>query len=413
VRARIATAHAVVRRGAVLAWDLMVGASGEYFRPLGGEAGTWDAGRLERWWPCVIAWLTQEWGDANVVGAYLHLDETTPHIHALAVPIDPRHGRLSSTFWFGQRDAFSAMQDRHAAAVASLGLERGIKGSRATHTDLARWYAQMHSPMPEPPPAQVATPGLLFSARARQKWAERESARIHALQQAPLAALQTRARAEVEAQKRRREMEATARHLARQLEQARQQLAMQRPLAELATPPALRTVAALFELRELADRGIVLRRSEGGADQALDASGTVIAHSGIELVMHVLCSDRQGALTWLAGRAHGQLVRTIAVSSAIALAEQEAAQARVQALELPVLHRRIARALDGVEVGALSRRSCAQRLARHGFALVRDAAGGARVCEVHSGVLIDAPEPLRRPASELLLPPRRASCRER
>lgn len=44
-------------------------------------------GKLEEWCNDNLNWLKQTYGDENIVSAVLHLDETTPHIHATLVPI--------------------------------------------------------------------------------------------------------------------------------------------------------------------------------------------------------------------------------------------------------------------------------------------------------------------------------------
>jgi len=46
-----------------------------------------DEGRLDEWCRDNIDWLKKTYGVENVVAATLHMDETTPHIHASVVPI--------------------------------------------------------------------------------------------------------------------------------------------------------------------------------------------------------------------------------------------------------------------------------------------------------------------------------------
>ncbi len=79
-----------------------------------------------------MAWLHETYGEKNVVAAILHRDEITPHIQALVVPIDER-GCLSATRYVDGAEKLHAQQTSYARAVASLGLQRGIKGSVADH----------------------------------------------------------------------------------------------------------------------------------------------------------------------------------------------------------------------------------------------------------------------------------------
>ena len=72
------------------------------------------------------------------------LVEATPHIHAYLVPLDER-GKLNCRALFGgTRKRLSELQDSFAAAVAPLGIERGIKGSTAKHTEVKEYYARVN-----------------------------------------------------------------------------------------------------------------------------------------------------------------------------------------------------------------------------------------------------------------------------
>ena len=97
----------------------------------------------------------------------LHLDEATPHIHCLWVPIN-NEGKLSyrSTEFGGTRSSLSKLQDSYAAAVADLGIERGIKFSPARHQKIRQYYTAVNSQetvldlnlwLPSPEPFETAT----------------------------------------------------------------------------------------------------------------------------------------------------------------------------------------------------------------------------------------------------------------
>jgi hypothetical protein len=133
-----------IRDNAVLAVELLLSASPEYFRPDDPDkAGYYLPQRLEDFQQATCFWLNQTFGD-RVVRAELHLDEITPHIHAYVVPLDER-GKLNCRSLFGgPRQKLSELQDSYAAAMASIGLERGIKGSRAKHTKINKYYAAVN-----------------------------------------------------------------------------------------------------------------------------------------------------------------------------------------------------------------------------------------------------------------------------
>ncbi|KAA6325786.1 hypothetical protein EZS27_025042 [termite gut metagenome] len=46
-----------------------------------------DEGRLDEWCQDNVDWLKKTYGVKNVVTTTLHMDGTTPHIHASVVPI--------------------------------------------------------------------------------------------------------------------------------------------------------------------------------------------------------------------------------------------------------------------------------------------------------------------------------------
>ena len=141
VRERIG--EQTIRKNAVLCVEMLLTASPEYFRPDDpGKAGSYQPQRLEDFQKSVHQWLDKQYGD-RIVRAELHLDEATPHIHAYLVPLDER-GKLNCRGLFGGREKLSKFQDSYAEALAPLGLERGIKGSRAKHTDIKQYYAAVN-----------------------------------------------------------------------------------------------------------------------------------------------------------------------------------------------------------------------------------------------------------------------------
>lgn len=132
-----------IRKNAVLAVEILLTASPEYFRPNNPEqAGYFEQEKLIDWQDKVREWLNSQYGD-RIVRAELHLDESTPHIHAYLVPLDER-GKLNCRGIFGGRQKMIAFQDSYAAAMAELGLNRGAKGSKAKHTSIKQYYSAVN-----------------------------------------------------------------------------------------------------------------------------------------------------------------------------------------------------------------------------------------------------------------------------
>ncbi len=121
-------------------------------------------GRLDEWCKDNMDWLKKTFGEENVVAATLHMDETTPHIHASVVPIvrgerrkkktsktpeqtskrqyrkkDPNRPRLCADDVMAKAKLIE-YQDSYAEAMKKYGLERGIKGSDARHITLTEFY---------------------------------------------------------------------------------------------------------------------------------------------------------------------------------------------------------------------------------------------------------------------------------
>lgn len=142
-------------------------------------------GNINDWSQRSHQWLGEYFGADNLVHLQLHADETTPHLTGLVVPVDPDTKRLNAKRWLGGREKMSALQDSHWEAVREMGLDRGIKGSKARHQEVQRWYAIMESPLPEPfsfaidPKRQ--TQGFFKRQESDEAHAERESRRLNDL----------------------------------------------------------------------------------------------------------------------------------------------------------------------------------------------------------------------------------------
>lgn len=165
---KIETAGAKYRSNSVLAQEVFLSASPEYFRPgQEDQAGTYDNERMDQWKKRSVSWLQEQFKD-NMVDCKLHLDESTPHIHAVVVPLT-EDKRLSA------RDVFSKitlrkMQTSYAKKLEPLGLQRGIKNSKAKHTDIKQYYGAVNSA------EQIHTPGIdppekMIRKSTREKYA--------------------------------------------------------------------------------------------------------------------------------------------------------------------------------------------------------------------------------------------------
>jgi hypothetical protein len=93
------------------------------------------------------AFLEERYGKENLVHWAVHYDEKTPHLHAIVVPIMAaelgKGLKYSSSAFLGGRKGLQELQAKIAQDVGrKYGLERGMEGSRARHTDQFEWASE-------------------------------------------------------------------------------------------------------------------------------------------------------------------------------------------------------------------------------------------------------------------------------
>ena len=145
-----------IGKNQVLALNVLLSSDGDALRRLA------DEGRLNEWAESSVRWAKDTFGEENVVGAHLHMDEQTPHLHVTVVPIvtterkkkasesnakkryrtKPKDGPRLSANDIMTRENLIRFQDTYAEAMERFGLERGIRGSEARHVDQHEYYRQ-------------------------------------------------------------------------------------------------------------------------------------------------------------------------------------------------------------------------------------------------------------------------------
>ncbi|MDF5739728.1 MobV family relaxase [Nostoc sp. S13] len=128
-----------IRTDGVYCVEMLLSASPSYFRAsCPNQAGYYEQNKLDIWLEATQQWLSEEYG-SRIVRAELHLDEVTPHIHAYFVPVDDL-GQLRCNHFFDGRQKIQAFQDSYYQTMRLIGLERGLKGSKAKHEDIKDFY---------------------------------------------------------------------------------------------------------------------------------------------------------------------------------------------------------------------------------------------------------------------------------
>ena len=119
-------------------------------------------GRLDEWCQDNIDWLRKTYGADNVVSVVLHMDESTPHLHATVVPIvhterqrKKKEQEVKRTYRkkapaprlcaddVMSRANLKRYQNTYAEAMQKYGLQRGIEGSEAQHISTHEYYRSL------------------------------------------------------------------------------------------------------------------------------------------------------------------------------------------------------------------------------------------------------------------------------
>lgn len=289
-----------IRPDAVYAVEILLTASPEYFRPdCPTKAGYYEADKVRAWLFASKQWLEENYGD-RIVRAELHLDEATPHIHAYFVPLDEQR-QLRAKYFFDGRQKMRQFQDSYSVATEHLGLERGIKGSKAQHQDIKDFYSIVN--------AGIEPNSKLALSQMQAKAADRDRA-----------------------QTRKQELERTAKALATEnerLQQRIQELETERnqwlQQATLLRELALEDVAWQLGLdrddnqpNKWKGHGHIIN-IEGSKFYDFAPSSQKGGGGAIDLVMHVNDCDFKTAIAWL----HDRFGESGAMKAAIARTQSE------------------------------------------------------------------------------------------
>ncbi len=161
IQRRIDETQVPVRKNSVLAIEHMMTASPEFFNYQKTEEGNL-IGNVKRWQKFeseCIKWLSERYGEDNVINVSIHKDENTPHLHAIVTPIIEKdvkwkngtesgvkkEQRLSARDFLNGSKAMKEMQSGFAQHLQESGLElkRGIENSKAEHKTVKEFYNEL------------------------------------------------------------------------------------------------------------------------------------------------------------------------------------------------------------------------------------------------------------------------------
>jgi hypothetical protein len=135
-----------VKKNSVLAYEIMLTASPEFYKTDDVNTsimGKWDKKKTNDWYNSTKRFLVKKYGK-NLVAVDVHLDENSPHIHAIVTPIQVKKRKLRGQNKYVEVNVLDAKtmfspdelrktHSQYIDSVKHLGLERGVKGSTLAH----------------------------------------------------------------------------------------------------------------------------------------------------------------------------------------------------------------------------------------------------------------------------------------
>lgn len=171
VNARIKEGHKgkkALRKDAVKAFKIILSGSHDQMKEI-----EKDPKALKAWKEANLKFLEENFGgSSNIVRATLHRDETTPHIHAVIVPIV--NERLAAKRLLDGPKDIAQLQTKYAEYMKPFGLSRGKEGSTAKHTDIREYYGRVNKQENLFPEVTIPVKGILEKEESFQKRAQKE-----------------------------------------------------------------------------------------------------------------------------------------------------------------------------------------------------------------------------------------------
>lgn len=154
-----------VRSNAVLCVEYLMTASPEW-------SGWANKTSTKEYFDKCIQWLHDQHGAENVISTSIHNDETTPHLIAYVVPIDPT-GKLNCRYFLGGKKNLSEMQTNFHNKVKDLGLERGLIGSKLRHQTIQQFYSKLNTEIKAPKTINFSIKQLSFDNQPKTNFFEK------------------------------------------------------------------------------------------------------------------------------------------------------------------------------------------------------------------------------------------------
>ena len=132
VNSRSNPENKALRKDAIVLCSVMVSASSDFFQGKSPEA-------VRAYFTACHEYLCSQYGRENCTGAYVHIDETTPHMHWTFVPLT-QDLRLSSKEVNARKNLLKLQSDMPKyLQQCGFNVERGVENSPRYHVDTKDW----------------------------------------------------------------------------------------------------------------------------------------------------------------------------------------------------------------------------------------------------------------------------------
>lgn len=165
-----------MRKNGVIAYEAIMTASPAFFEQ--GDAAAREV-RLRDWTAAQVEFARKRYGAHRIASMVLHLDEKTPHIHLVVLPLevkpDRRRRNPHDVQWslvgrtVSGPGQFDRLQDEYSAAMAPFGLVRGVAGSGRKNEPMADFIARTERERRDAERARAAAEAQRLASAAREQ----------------------------------------------------------------------------------------------------------------------------------------------------------------------------------------------------------------------------------------------------
>ena len=171
-----------MRKDAVVAVEVLLTASPEFFDEIEKDRTKLASNpKFIQWLKQTLNWAQKEFG-GNLVDATLHMDESTPHVHLMAVPLT-KDGRLCAKEIMA-RPELQRRQSEYASAMAGFGLQRGEPAAETKRRHIGLKEKPGSGGKAAQLEAQLAkaTASLTRLQKLSKEWSDADLAKVKALE---------------------------------------------------------------------------------------------------------------------------------------------------------------------------------------------------------------------------------------